>query len=104
LDRTAPILPIRPGLPEKATHDYVRHGTTTLYAALEVATGKVTDACYPRHTHAEFLAFLKHVAKAYPRVLLHVVADNYATHKHPSPPGWPRTRNTSLDFSRGLTA
>ena len=89
LDRTAPILPIRPGLPEKATHDYVRHGTTTLYAALEVATGKVTDACYPRHTHAEFLAFLKHVAKAHPRVPLHVVADNYATHKHPAVTAWP---------------
>ena len=88
LDRTAPILPIRPGLPEKATHDYVRHGTTTLFAALEVATGKVTDACYPRHTHAEFLAFLKQVAKAYPRVTLHVVADNYATHKHPDVKAW----------------
>jgi transposase len=71
LDRTAPILPMRPGLPEKATHDYVRHGTTTLFAALEVATGKVTDACYPRHRHEEFLRFLKHVAKAYPRVTLH---------------------------------
>jgi transposase len=88
LDRTAPILPIRPGLPEKATHDYVRHGTTTLFAALEVATGKVTDACHPRHTHAEFLAFLKQVAKAYPRVPLHVVADNYATHKHPAVTAW----------------
>jgi transposase len=88
LDRTAPILPIRPGLPEKATHDYVRHGTTTLFAALEVATGKVTDACYERHTHAEFLAFLKRVAKAYPRVPLHVVADNYATHKHPAVTAW----------------
>jgi transposase len=96
LDRTAPILPIRPGLPEKATHDYVRHGTTTLFAALQVATGKVTDACYPRHTHAEFLAFLKQVAKAYPRVPLHVVADNYATHKHPAVQAWlakhPRVR------------
>jgi len=96
LDRTAPILPIRPGLPEKATHDYVRHGTTTLFAALEVATGKVTDACHPRHTHAEFLAFLKQVAKAYPRVPLHVVADNYATHKHPVVQAWlakhPRVR------------
>ena len=96
LDRTAPILPIRPGLPEKATHDYVRHGTTTLFAALEVATGKVTDACHPRHTHAEFLAFLKQVAKAYPRVPLHVVADNYATHKHPAVQAWlakhPRVR------------
>src|SRR6476619_4771793 len=96
LDRTAPILPIRLGLPEKATHDYVRHGTTTLFAALEVATGKVTDACHPRHTHAEFLAFLKQVAKAYPRVPLHVVADNYATHKHPAVQAWlakhPRVR------------
>jgi transposase len=96
LDRTAPILPIRPGPPEKATHDYVRHGTTTLFAALEVATGKVTDACHPRHTHAEFLAFLKQVAKAYPRVPLHVVADNYATHKHPAVQAWlakhPRVR------------
>src|SRR2546422_1479751 len=88
LDRTAPILPIRPGLPEKATHDYVRHGTTTLFAALDVATGKVTDACYDRHRHDEFLAFLKQVAKAYPRVKLHIVCDNYATHKHPAVKAW----------------
>ena len=88
LDRTAPILPMRPGLPEKATHDYVRHGTTSLFAALEVATGKVTDACYDRHTNVEFLDFLKLVAKAYPRVKLHVVADNYATHKHPTVKAW----------------
>jgi transposase len=88
LDRTAPILPLRPGLPERATHDYVRHGTTTLFAALEVATGKVTDACYPRHRHEEFLRFLKHVAKTYPRVKLHIVADNYATHKHPAVQAW----------------
>jgi transposase len=88
LDRTAPILPMRPGLPEKATHDYVRHGTTTLFAALEVATGKVTDACYPRHRNEEFLRFLKHVARTYPRVPLHIVCDNYATHKHPSVQTW----------------
>jgi len=88
LDRTAPILPLRPGLAEKATSDYVRHGTTSLFAALEVATGKLTDACYPRHTHAEFLDFLKLVAKAHPRVKLHVVADNYATHKHPKVKAW----------------
>ena len=88
LDRTAPILPMRPGLPERATHDYLRHGTTTLFAALEVATGKVTDACYPRHRHEEFLRFLKHVAKAYPRRRLHVVIDNYATHKHPDVQAW----------------
>ena len=67
LDRTAPVLPLRLGMPEKQTHDYVRHGTTTLFAALEVATGKVTDACYPRHRNEEFLRFLKQVAKAYPR-------------------------------------
>ena len=88
LDRTSPILPMRPGLPAKATHDYVRHGTTSLFAALEVATGKVTDACYERHTNAEFLDFLKLVAKAYPRVKLHIVADNYATHKHPNVKAW----------------
>jgi transposase len=88
LDRTAPILPMRPGLPEKASHDYIRHGTTTLFAALEVATGKVTDACYPRHRSDEFLKFLKQVAKAYPRVKLHLVVDNYATHKHPTVQTW----------------
>ena len=88
LDRTAPMLPLRPGLAARQTHDYRRHGTTTLFAALEVATGKVTDRCFDRHTHAEFLAFLKQVAKAYPRVQLHVVADNYATHKHPKVKAW----------------
>ena len=100
LDRTAPILPLRPGLPEKATHDYRRHGTTTLFAALEVATGKVTDACYPKHRHQEFLAFLKTVAKAYPRVKLHVVCDNYGTHKHPAVVAWlERHRRITLHFT-----
>jgi transposase len=88
LDRTAPMLPLRPGLPERRTHDYVRHGTTTLFAALEVATGKVVDACYDRHRHQEFLRFLKQVAKAYPRRELHVVVDNYAAHKHPAVTAW----------------
>ena len=88
VDRTAPILPLRPGLPEKATSDYVRHGTTSLFAALEVATGKVTDACYQRHTHAQFLDFVKKVAKAHPRVKLHIVADNYSTHKHANVKAW----------------
>ncbi len=88
LDRTQPILPLRPGLPEKATHDYVRHGTTTLFAALEVATGRVTDACYARHRHDEFLAFLKVVSRAYPRRKLHLVVDNYQTHKHPAVNAW----------------
>jgi len=88
LDRTAPILAMRPGIPEKQTHDYKRNGTTTLFAALEVATGKVTDRCYERHTNTEFLAFLKVVAKAHPRRKLHVVCDNYATHKHPNVVAW----------------
>src|SRR3954467_7052572 len=82
LNRTQPILPVRPGLPERATHDYKRNGTTTLFAALEVATGSVLDRCYDRHGKAEFLDFLKQVAKAYPRRRLHVVLDNYHTHKH----------------------
>jgi transposase len=100
LNRTAPILPLRPGLPEKATHDYVRHGTTTLFAALEVATGKVTDACHPRHTHAEFLAFLKQIAKAYPRAKLHIVCDNYSTHKHPKVTSWlNRNRRITMHFT-----
>jgi transposase len=88
LERTAPVLPLRPGIPEKATHDYVRHGTTTLFAALETATGKVTSACYPRHRHQEFLAFLRRVAKAYPRRQLHIVTDNYGTHKHQDVKDW----------------
>jgi transposase len=82
LNRTQPILPVRPGLPERATHDYKRNGTTTLFAALEVATGQITDRCYDRHGKAEFLDFLKLVARTYPRRQLHVVLDNYHTHKH----------------------
>lgn len=100
LDRTAPILPLRPGLPQKATHDYRRHGTTTLFAALDVATGRVTDACYRRHRSDEFLRFLKVVAKAYPRVKLHVVLDNYATHKHPRVKAWlARNPRISMHFT-----
>ena len=91
LDRTAPILPIRPGLPEKATHDYVRHGTTTLFAALEVATGRVEQACLPRHRHQEFLAFLKQVAKAYPRESCTSCATTTPpTSTPPSRRGWPQ--------------
>jgi transposase len=88
LNRTAPMLPMRPGLPARATHDYKRNGTTTLFAALEVATGRVTDQCYDRHGKAEFLNFLKKVAKAYPRRKLHVVLDNYHTHKHAEINDW----------------
>jgi transposase len=91
LDRTAPILPVQPGIPEKRTHDHVRHGTTTLFAALEVATGQVTEACLPRHRHQEFLRFLRQVAQTYPRRRLHLVCDNSdvpATHKHPAVRTW----------------
>jgi transposase len=89
LDRTAPM---QPGLPERRTHDYKRHGTTTLFAALEIATGKVTGACKDRHRHQEFLAFLKQVARAYPDtgdgVKLHLVMDNYAAHKRVEVRDW----------------
>jgi transposase len=88
LDRTAPTLPLRPGLAERRTHDYVRHGITSLFAALEVATGKITGRCFDRHRHTEFLAFLKLVARTYPRRDLHVVLDNYGTHKHPAVRDW----------------
>jgi len=85
LDRTQKMLPMQPGFPERRTHDYVRHGTTTLFAALEVATGKVTAAVKPRHRHQEFLAFLKQIARAYPDETdgteLHLVMGNYAAHK-----------------------
>ena len=90
LERTQPILPIRPGIPERQTHDYARHGVTCLFATLNTATGQVTDACYPRHRHQEFLRFLKKVSAAYPAADLHVVCDNYATTSTPrSRPGWP---------------
>ena len=96
LDRTAPMLPMQPGLPERRTHDYRRHGTTTLFAALDIATGKVTAATRPRHRHREFLRFLKQVAKAYPDRELHLVMDNYAAHKHVEVRRWleanPRVR------------
>lgn len=88
LDRAAPILPLREGMPEKRSHDYVRHGTSTLFAALDIATGKVTGACKPRHRNTEFLAFLKQVARAYPDTELHLVLDNYGTHKHANVTAW----------------
>jgi len=96
LDRTAPVLPLQPGLAERRTHDYVRHGTTTLFAALDIATGRVTATCQPRHRHQEFLRFLKQVARAYPDTDLHLVMDNYAAHKRVEIRDWlaanPRVR------------
>ena len=88
LNRTQKTLPMQPGHAEQRTHDYVRHGTTTLFAALEVATGRITGVCKNRHRHQEFLAFLKHVARAYPVGELHLVMDNYAAHKHPNVNAW----------------
>ena len=88
LDRTQKVLPMQPGHAEQRTHDYVRHGTTTLFAALEIATGTVTGLCKNRHRHQEFLAFLKHVARAYPDRELHLVMDNYAAHKRVEVRDW----------------
>jgi len=88
LDRTAPVLPTQPHLIERRSADYVRHGTTTLFAALEIATGHVTGALKPRHRRQEFLAFLKQVARAYPGRELHLVMDNYAAHKTPEIKDW----------------
>jgi transposase len=88
LDRTAPVLPMQPHLIERRSHDYIRHGTTTLFAALDIATGKVTSRCQDRHRHEEFLVFLRQVARAYPAVDLHLVMDNYAAHKHPAVKAW----------------
>jgi transposase len=88
LDRTQPLLPMRPGQLERRTHDYVRHGTATLFAALDIATGEVTGRTYARHRHQEFLKFLQLVARRYPRGQLHLVLDNYRTHKHPEVQAW----------------
>jgi transposase len=91
LDRTQPIQPLLPARPEKASHDYVRHGTTSLFAALGVATGKVIGTCHRRHRHQEFLAFLDHLDATLirqPRTTIHVVMDNYGTHKHPRVREW----------------
>jgi transposase len=88
LERTAPILPMQPHLIERRSHDYRRHGTTTLFAALNIATGHVTARCQGRHRHEEFLVFLRQVARAYPDVELHLVMDNYAAHKHPAVRAW----------------
>jgi transposase len=89
LDRTQPILPLRPGLPERQTHDYERHGTTTLFAALDVAAGKVIGHCQPRHRHQEFIAFLDKVDRVTDRRLdVHLILDNYAAHKHPEVRKW----------------
>ena len=89
LERTQPVLPMGLGYAEGVTHDYVRHGTTTLFAALDIATGKVIARCKPRHRHQEFLAFLKHIDQNVPADLdVHLIVDNYATHKTPKVKAW----------------
>jgi len=91
LDRTRPAQPLLPGRAEKASHDYVRHGTTSLFGALDVATGRVIGQCHRRHRHEEFLAFLGHVDATLarePGTAVHVVMDNYGTHKHPRTREW----------------
>jgi transposase len=89
LDRTQPLLPMRPGQPERRSHDYTRHGTLSLFAALDVATGKVIGRCYPRHRSREFLKFLRAVDAEVPRDLdVHLVMDNYPTHKTQAIRSW----------------
>jgi transposase len=89
LDRTQPVLPLAPGLPERRTHDYMRHGTTTLFAALDVATGNVIGEMHRRHRAKEFLAFLKTIDANAPESLdVHLIMDNSSTHKTPAVKGW----------------
>jgi len=89
LDRSAPILPLHVGLPERRTHDYRRHGTTSLFAALDVATGKIIGECHRRHRSQEFLRFLKTIDASVPPSLdIHLILDNYGTHKTPRVRRW----------------
>jgi transposase len=100
LDRTQPGLPMKKGRAGTMTHDYKRNGTTTLFAALDVATGRVIGECMKRHRHQEFLRFLRTIDRNTPKGLgLHLVVDNYATHKHAKVKAWlkrhPRFTSTS---------
>ena len=89
LDRTQPILPLAPGIPERRTHDYMRHGTTTLFAALDIATGEVIGEMHRRHRSSEFLQFLRTIEANVPTDLdIHLVMDNYGTHKTPTIRNW----------------
>jgi len=88
LDRSRPILPVRPGLPEHQTHDYKRHGTTTLFAALDAHNGEVVHQLNDKHTQHEFIAFLEEIDTRIPEQELHLVVDNYGTHKTPLVNQW----------------
>jgi len=93
LDRTQPMLPMGLGYVEGVTHDYIRHGTTTLFAALDIASGHVLTQCKPRHRHKEFLQFLRHIDDNVPEDLdIHLVVDNYVTHKHAKVRRWLASR------------
>ena len=93
LDRTQPGLPMKPGRRGTLTHDYVRHGTTTLFAALNVAEGKVIGGCFQRHRHEEFLKFLRQIDRqTSPELALHLIVDNYGTHKHARVRDWLKKR------------
>jgi len=99
LDRTAPILPLRPGLPERQTHDYKRHGTTTLFAAFNILNGKVIGTCLPRHRAKEFIRFLNHLeTEVPPDHEIHLIMDNYSTHKSAAVQRWlkPKKRRRFL--------
>lgn len=91
IDRSQPLLPLEPGRPARHTHDYARHGTTSLFAALNTATGHVLGKCYPQHRHQEFLKFMNHLDRSIerePGTEIHIVMDNYATHKAPAVRRW----------------
>jgi len=88
LERTQPILPLGPGRPVARTHDYKRNGTTTLYAALNLTQPQVVGRCAQRHRHQEFLAFMRMIDLEYPSGEIHIIIDNYATHKHPKAERW----------------
>jgi len=100
LDRTQPGLPMKPGWRGTMTHDYKRHGTSTLFAALDTLSGEVIGKCWQRHTHKEFLSFLRTVEKHTPKNLaLHLIVDNYATHKHEKVKAWlKRNKRVHLHF------
>jgi transposase len=88
LSRTQPLLPLRPGLPARQTHDYRRNGVISLYAALETASGKVIGECSERHTASDFLRFLNTIARRFPRKELHLILDNSSTHTTPEVQAW----------------
>ena len=100
LDRTQPSLPMKPGGPGRSTHDHKRNGTTTLFAALDVLTGSVIGQCLPRHRHSEFLTFLRTIDREVPKGLeIHLILDNYATHKHPNVNAWLAKHSVHLHFT-----